>query len=446
MSIGKIAAPVDSSTTHPDKGTSKEGPGGNAKVFAALLRSASARAGGRTTAGGENPRDVAISTEQAGTTGIGAADATDPGPSSAGGPSRRRTATADRVPPRTTVVAALQVLVAPTARRSEGTQRATGRSTPPVSSVRNPAPASRGAGDARGAPEHSIPIVATPSSSVPHVQHGASGTPGPQETPGPGTSESVAPRDSAAPPGPRAASHAAKGAQAEPTSGSSSRAASAGEPPDASMRSSRAAPRTATTGTGTTRTVKGAPSASRSQTSGQVAQAVLPALIASLGPSGTTRAAGGASARSPVDLPGVAGQLLEVLSAPRPLPGGSTTLTIALHPPFLGAVEAKVVTTATHVTVQLSTRTPEAESVLRAALPELRASLSSNGQQASVSLGDSGQSTTGSFGRADYGGAQQPPRPQVAAGATSTSQVTSAAATTATSSTAVRSGLVDIRV
>gem|GEM_PF-4593211 len=86
-------------------------------------------------------------------------------------------------------------------------------------------------------------------------------------------------------------------------------------------------------------------------------------------------------------LPGVAGQLLRVIAAPRPVGDGSYTVTVDLHPPSLGSVRATVVAGAGQVSVQLVPSTPEGASALRLALPELQSSLSANGQQAQVTLG-----------------------------------------------------------
>ena len=85
-------------------------------------------------------------------------------------------------------------------------------------------------------------------------------------------------------------------------------------------------------------------------------------------------------------LPGVAGQLVDVLSAPRQGADGSFVVTVALHPAALGAVRATVIAKGSQVSVQLVPSTAEGADALRLALPDLRSALSSNGQQVQVTV------------------------------------------------------------
>ena len=87
-------------------------------------------------------------------------------------------------------------------------------------------------------------------------------------------------------------------------------------------------------------------------------------------------------------LPGVAGELVRVLSAPRPLTDGSFTVTVALHPASLGQVRATVVTGPDQISVQLTPATAEGADALRLALGDLRSALSASGQQVQVTLSE----------------------------------------------------------
>jgi flagellar hook-length control protein FliK len=100
-------------------------------------------------------------------------------------------------------------------------------------------------------------------------------------------------------------------------------------------------------------------------------------------------------------LPGVASQLVTMLSPLRALPGGGQVVTIGLHPQELGVVRATIVASADQVTVRLDAATDAGRQALRQALPELGQHLSSTGQRAVVVLADdrgggrSGGQTTG---------------------------------------------------
>jgi flagellar hook-length control protein FliK len=87
-------------------------------------------------------------------------------------------------------------------------------------------------------------------------------------------------------------------------------------------------------------------------------------------------------------LPGVASQLVTVLAPIRPVPAGGHTVTIALQPEGLGAVRATMTANDDQLVVRLSTASATAEAAVRAALPELHASLTSGHQEATIVLAD----------------------------------------------------------
>ncbi|MGC8470699.1 MAG: flagellar hook-length control protein FliK [Acidimicrobiales bacterium] len=124
-----------------------------------------------------------------------------------------------------------------------------------------------------------------------------------------------------------------------------------------------------------------------SQPNGLQANGVQPAVP--VPPEGSARAASQPAAgaqRASNLLPGVAGQLVDVLSAPRQGADGSFVVTVALHPAALGAVRATVIANESQVSVQLVPSTAEGAAALRLALPDLRSALSSNGQQVQVTV------------------------------------------------------------
>jgi flagellar hook-length control protein FliK len=126
--------------------------------------------------------------------------------------------------------------------------------------------------------------------------------------------------------------------------------------------------------------------------------------------------AGLAASRPPstTDVPGVAGQLVDVLSPPRPTAGGTYTVTIALHPDELGEVRATVTAGDDQVTVRLVASTGDGDDALRQALPQLHAGLSAGGQRTTVTVGGRGQGssaewTTGQPAADDRAGARPDP-------------------------------------
>jgi len=93
---------------------------------------------------------------------------------------------------------------------------------------------------------------------------------------------------------------------------------------------------------------------------------------------------------SAVDVPGVAGQLVSVLSPPRPAAGGTYTVTIALHPENLGEVRATVTAGDDQITVRLMATTGDGDDAIRQAMPQLHAGLSIGGQRTTVTVGGQG--------------------------------------------------------
>jgi flagellar hook-length control protein FliK len=89
-------------------------------------------------------------------------------------------------------------------------------------------------------------------------------------------------------------------------------------------------------------------------------------------------------------MPGVAGQLVQVLSAPRPAPGGSYTVTIALRPEALGEVHATVTANQDQVSVRLVAGTSDGADAIRRSLPELHEALAAEGRRAAVSVSGGG--------------------------------------------------------
>ena len=112
----------------------------------------------------------------------------------------------------------------------------------------------------------------------------------------------------------------------------------------------------------------------------------------------------GANPEPSQSLPGVAGQLVRVLSAPRQVADGGFTVTVALHPSSLGTVRATVVAGPDRVSVQLAPTTAEGADALRIALPDLKSALSSSGQQVQVTLSESSAPASGGLASGPQGG------------------------------------------
>ena len=92
----------------------------------------------------------------------------------------------------------------------------------------------------------------------------------------------------------------------------------------------------------------------------------------------------------PTQLPGVASQLLSVLTPLRAAATGTQSVTILLHPETLGDVRATVTSNAQGVLVRLAASTPEGTAALRSALGDLHSGLSDSAQNAVVLLSDGG--------------------------------------------------------
>lgn len=103
---------------------------------------------------------------------------------------------------------------------------------------------------------------------------------------------------------------------------------------------------------------------------------------------------------APGDMPGVAGQLVRVLSAPRPLANGTYTVTVSLHPESLGTVQATVTAGDARVSVQLVATTSDGALAIRQSLPELHEALAAGGQPTTVTVSGGGAQGSGLGGRA----------------------------------------------
>ncbi len=132
--------------------------------------------------------------------------------------------------------------------------------------------------------------------------------------------------------------------------------------------------------------------------------AARPLSAAGSNPAAGPNPASGPNPQEGSSLPGVAGQLVRVLSTPQPLPDGSTTVTVALDPPSLGVVKATVVAGADRLSVQLVTTTAAGAEALRLALGDLKSVLSTSGQQVQVTVSDGSSSTSGGLSSAPQGG------------------------------------------
>ncbi len=89
-------------------------------------------------------------------------------------------------------------------------------------------------------------------------------------------------------------------------------------------------------------------------------------------------------------MPGVASQLVSVISPLRVSSDGTRSLTVALHPGDLGDVRVTVTTTDQGVVVRMSAASDAGHDALRQNLPQLQQQLTSHGQRATVVLADAG--------------------------------------------------------
>ena len=98
-------------------------------------------------------------------------------------------------------------------------------------------------------------------------------------------------------------------------------------------------------------------------------------------PSGTA-----AQARQ-LDMPGVAAQLVRVISVPRVTAEGTYTVQVVLHPVELGEVSARITARESGLSVHLVAASDLGTEALQRALPELRTALSAFGTKTTVTLG-----------------------------------------------------------
>lgn len=97
-------------------------------------------------------------------------------------------------------------------------------------------------------------------------------------------------------------------------------------------------------------------------------------------------------------MPGVVGQLVNVLSPPRPTANVTYTVTVSLRPESLGEVQATVTAGQNQVAVRLVATTPSGAAAIQQALPQLHEALSTGGQRASVTLSGSNSGAPSQFG------------------------------------------------
>jgi len=132
-----------------------------------------------------------------------------------------------------------------------------------------------------------------------------------------------------------------------------------------------------------------------------------PSPAASPSPAAGPSPAAAMSPQGSDSLPGVAGQLVRVLTPQQSLADGSSTVTVALDPPSLGLVKATVVAGVDRLSVQLVTTTAAGAEALRLALPDLKSALVASGQQVQVTVSDGSASTSEGLSSAPQGGGGQ---------------------------------------
>lgn len=118
------------------------------------------------------------------------------------------------------------------------------------------------------------------------------------------------------------------------------------------------------------------------------AAGAVPAAVGS--PAAATLGDTGSVGSGSSEMPGVAGQLVQVLSPPRLLANGTYTVTVTLHPESLGTVQATVIASDARLSVQLVASTNDAADAIRQGLSELHEALSSGGQPATVTVSGGG--------------------------------------------------------
>ena len=156
---------------------------------------------------------------------------------------------------------------------------------------------------------------------------------------------------------------------------------------------------------------------------------------------------GSATALSQRELPGVASQLLKVISPFRQAPNGSQRVSISLHPTELGEVHVSVTIFNGETSVRLVASTPEGAAAIRSSMGDLESQLASNGQRAHVTFesGFLSGGQTGSDARQSTGGhtpqhASNPPQ------GAERSTITGLAVTPTTDAAIATTHLIDIRI
>jgi hypothetical protein len=104
-------------------------------------------------------------------------------------------------------------------------------------------------------------------------------------------------------------------------------------------------------------------------------------------PAPTAGTPGGTAASN---LPGVASQLVSVVSPLRAGADGTRSISVALHPAELGDVRVAVTTTDETVVVRLAAATEAGHDALRQSLPDLQQHLSGDAARTTVVLADAG--------------------------------------------------------
>jgi hypothetical protein len=159
----------------------------------------------------------------------------------------------------------------------------------------------------------------------------------------------------------------------------------------------------------------------------------------------TMSANGDPTLHSMSTLPGVASQLLSVLSPLRSSVVGTQVLSVVLHPEHLGDVRATVASNGDQVVIRLVASTSQGSAALRAALPDLREHLGDSSARTVVFLAD-GDGANGESQR--HGGAQTraQQQPALSTNVARSPQSTEAATTTPAVGRVEGERLLDLRL
>lgn len=101
---------------------------------------------------------------------------------------------------------------------------------------------------------------------------------------------------------------------------------------------------------------------------------------------GASSPTGNPSSLAQRELPGVASQLLQVISPFRQGPNGSQSVTVSLHPMELGEVHVSLTVLNGETSVRLIASTPEGAAAIRSALGDLESQLITSGQRVHVTF------------------------------------------------------------